>query len=382
MSRKFEDLTGQRFGKLVVLFRTENKIESNGRKRVMWHCKCDCGNETDVSGSSLKSNHTNSCGCLKHKHLHPKKADDKFKNLSGLSFNNLTVLYKVNTDERETSNTLWKCVCICGNETTLRANQIVNGFVKSCGCLKIQNTKNALIKDLKGQRFGKLLVIRQKCSTNKGVIWECVCGCGSKVDVLGTRLINGVTKSCGCLQKEKIKSLKFQDLTGEKFGMLTVLHREGYKYSKSGHPRITWKCQCDCGNTIIVNGGDLTSGDTRSCGCLKQGKSSIEYKVNQYLDSHNINFKSQYKFDSLKGVHNGHLSYDFYLPNHNTLIECQGQQHEKSIEYFGGEEQFVIQQEHDKRKREYAEKNGYRFLEIWYYDYNNIENLLDKELST
>ena len=51
MSRKFEDLTGQKFGKLVVLFRTENKIESNGRKRVMWHCKCDSANETDVRAS-------------------------------------------------------------------------------------------------------------------------------------------------------------------------------------------------------------------------------------------------------------------------------------------------------------------------------------------
>ena len=381
MSRKFEDLTGQKFGKLVVLFRTENKIESNGRKRVMWHCKCDCGNETDISGSNLQSNYTNSCGCLKHKHLHPKKSDDKFKNLSGLTFNNLTVLCKVNADEKETSNTLWKCNCICGNETILRANQIVNGFVKSCGCLKIQNTKNALVKDLSNQQFGKLLVIRQKGSTNKGVLWECVCDCGNKVDVLGTRLINGVTKSCGCLQKEKIKSLNFQDLTGKKFGMLTVLYRDGYKYSKSGHPRITWMCQCDCGNTIIVNGGDLTNGDTKSCGCLKQGKSSIEYKVNQYLDSHNMNYKSQYKFDTLRGVHDGYLSYDFYLPNHNILIECQGQQHEKPIEYFGGEEQFQKQKEHDKRKREYAEVNGYKLLEIWYYDYNNIDEILNKEIS-
>ena len=67
MSRKFEDLTGQKFGKLVVLFRTENKIESNGRKRVMWHCKCDCGNETDVRASDLKMGKIKSCGCLKLK---------------------------------------------------------------------------------------------------------------------------------------------------------------------------------------------------------------------------------------------------------------------------------------------------------------------------
>ena len=50
------------------------------------------------------------------------------------------------------------------------------------------------------------------------------------------------------------------------------------------------------------------------------------------------------------------------------------------IEYFGGEEQFKIQQEHDRRKREYAEKNGYKLLEIGYYDYDKIEEILSREL--
>ena len=51
---------------------------------------------------------------------------------------------------------------------------------------------------------------------------------------------------------------------------------------------------------------------------------------------------------------------DFYLNDYNVAIECQGIQHEKPIERFGGEEEFEIQQEHDKRKREYANKNGYK----------------------
>ena len=62
------------------------------------------------------------------------------------------------------------------------------------------------------------------------------------------------------------------------------------------------------------------------------------------------------------------------------LVECQGIQHYEPIEYFGGEEQFKIQQEHDRRKREYAEKKGYKLLEIWYYDFDNIEEILNREL--
>ena len=110
-------------------------------------------------------------------------------------------------------------------------------------------------------------------------------------------------------------------------------------------------------------------------------KSHGEYYISTYLLSNSINFEKQKKFSDLLGVGGGNLSYDFYLPNHNMLIECQGEQHERPIEYFGGEEQFAIQQEHDRRKREYAKDNGYKLLEISYKDYNNIENILTKAIN-
>lgn len=57
---KFVDLTGQKFGRLTVVERAENK-----GKRTAWLCKCDCGNYLKVKGSSLKNGYTKSCGCLK-----------------------------------------------------------------------------------------------------------------------------------------------------------------------------------------------------------------------------------------------------------------------------------------------------------------------------
>ena len=60
---KINDLTGRRFGKLVVASRSESR---NGR--AFWLCLCDCGNTTKVSGSNLLSGHTSSCGCLAVKH--------------------------------------------------------------------------------------------------------------------------------------------------------------------------------------------------------------------------------------------------------------------------------------------------------------------------
>ena len=109
--------------------------------------------------------------------------------------------------------------------------------------------------------------------------------------------------------------------------------------------------------------------------------SSGEYNLIIYFLNNNVNYEYQKRFEDCRGIGNKPLSYDFYLPNHNMLIECQGEQHERPIEYFGGEEQFIIQQEHDKRKREYAKDNGYRLLEISYKDYNNIDNILTKAIN-
>jgi hypothetical protein len=55
-----KDLTGQRFGRLVVIYFAGR--ESNGA--LEWRCRCDCGNETVVRGTRLKSGSTQSCGCL------------------------------------------------------------------------------------------------------------------------------------------------------------------------------------------------------------------------------------------------------------------------------------------------------------------------------
>lgn len=55
---RFVDLTGKRYGKLIVLERS-----NDGKRIIRWVCRCDCGNETIVQGGNLKNGHTQSCGC-------------------------------------------------------------------------------------------------------------------------------------------------------------------------------------------------------------------------------------------------------------------------------------------------------------------------------
>ena len=93
---------------------------------------------------------------------------------------------------------------------------------------------NKLI-DLTGQVFGRLTVLRHLGPNKKGVhMWECRCECGNVVAVRGDALRYGQTRSCGCLAKEvrqeRCKTVftsrpspKLKDLTGRRFGRLTVI---------------------------------------------------------------------------------------------------------------------------------------------------------------
>jgi hypothetical protein len=122
------------------------------------------------------------------------------------------------------------------------------------------------LKDLTGQKFGRLTVISYYKENNK-TIWKCICDCGNMKNVSGGNLKSGDVKSCGCLRREILTI----DITGEKYGMLTVIKQNGH--GKSG--RIVWLCKCDCGNVVSVRGNDLRTGRTISCGCYKRAITSI-----------------------------------------------------------------------------------------------------------
>ena len=81
------------------------------------------------------------------------------------------------------------------------------------------------------------------------------------------------------------------------------------------------------------------------------------------------------------GVNGGLLSYDFYLPTYNLLIEFQGEQHEHPIEHFGGIKKFIKQKIHDTRKRKYCHDNNIKLIEIWYYEINKAEQILERYLN-
>lgn len=118
--------------------------------------------------------------------------------------------------------------------------------------------------DLTGQRFGMLTVLHRSEKPASVVVWTCRCDCGKTVDVAANNLRSGHTVSCGCR--------RVQPYIGKRYGKLIVLEKTKETVQHGSARSPLWKCRCDCGNIVLVRLDSLTSGTTQSCGCLTEGK--------------------------------------------------------------------------------------------------------------
>ncbi len=116
------DLTGKRFGKLVAIAPTEERLYDG----IVWRCLCDCDKVAYVSSRQLLSGYTKSCGCLGHPPL---------KDFVGKRFGKLAV---VAYEEKRAGMHRWRCLCDCGNETVVGQTLLQTGKTKSCGCVQAQ----------------------------------------------------------------------------------------------------------------------------------------------------------------------------------------------------------------------------------------------------
>lgn len=118
--------------------------------------------------------------------------------------------------------------------------------------------------DLTGHKFGRLTVIEISEKKNKHLYWLCKCECGNLKSISGSNLKSGRIKSCGCLNEQ------FEDLTGRQFGKLIVksFQEKRKRKSETGYKNY-WICECECGNETIVESYHLKSGLIQSCGCMR-----------------------------------------------------------------------------------------------------------------
>lgn len=173
------------------------------------------------------------------------------------------------------------------------------------------------------------------------------------------------------------KKDEFEDLSGQVFGNVFVLKPIKSKNFKK------YLCLCKCGNKFITRGSSLKNGHTKSCGCEKRkvhdNQSKGEKWISEYFYHKKYTFETQKFFPDLLGVNNGLLFFDFYISidGRNFVIECQGDHHYKPISHFGGIEKYNICVEHDKIKREFVEKQDNLYLiEVEYPSHCTKDKLL------
>ena len=327
-----EDLTEKQFGLWTVLYRDTERYNT---RDIRWICKCECGTIKSVLGKYLRNGKSISCGCYR-------KVD-----LAGQRFGKLLVLetlYGYNGYNRAT----YKCRCDCGEILYLTGSM---NNRNSCIKCSYENKR----KDYTKQRFGRLVVSEMLYNyKNNEAYCRCNCDCGNEVITRTNGLVTGNTTSCGCIHSP--------NLIGMKFGRLTVV-----KELESHTPQRRWMCQCECGGIVEANSHTLTSGHTQSCGCLRsESVSKFEVFISNILDDNNIYYHREFSFDDCKGIGDKKLRFDFYLPEYNTIIEYDGEQHFKVVEYFGGEERYNTLKEHDKIKNEYCKMHKINLVRIPY----------------
>ena len=170
---KLIDLTGQRFGLLTVLYRTRNV-----GKEAAWHCKCECGEEVDVTGYSLRSGKRKYCDRRNHVDIHNEwieKLSVPSNDLNGRRFGRLVVVKYAGKGK-------WKCLCDCGNETTVLTSSLKSGRTSSCGCLYKEKRNGKMTHGLSKTRLYRVwLGMRSRCNDPNNLSYKRYGGRGISV---------------------------------------------------------------------------------------------------------------------------------------------------------------------------------------------------------
>ena len=170
------------------------------------------------------------------------------------------------TDKTQDHYCVWRCRCDCGREIEVNTRRLKNGVITDCGCIPKKTARRGnQAEDLTGRRFGYLTVLHRTENRGKRTCWLCRCDCGQIKSATARDLKAGKVKSCGCRTHDHQHNRV--DLTGQKFGRLLAIEPTNRRDRKGS---VYWRCQCDCGNETEVTEDGLVQGNSLSCGCLKR----------------------------------------------------------------------------------------------------------------
>lgn len=163
----------------------------------------------------------------------------------------------------------WLCRCDCGTEKYVLERSLRYGGSESCGCLRKERAFEAKSPDLTGMKFGELTVVKRIEGNKKTGAVKWLCKCSCGADYEVYGSLLVTGKRTRCSGNSHTKNYAYADITGKKFGRLTALYPVRDKKNLSTASMI-WRCKCDCGNEADVSYNNLMYANQKSCGCQKK----------------------------------------------------------------------------------------------------------------
>ena len=278
----------------------------------------------------------------------------------------------------EGSKTEIKCRCkIDGYEF----ETIPNRLLKGTGCPKCAG-KNKTTEDFK-QELEKINsdieVLGEYKGSNKKI--KCIC----KIDNnIWFATPSDLLKGTGCPICGEKRRIDSQRLTHKEFiNRIKDINNDIEILGEYINSRTKIKVRCKIDNNIWFA---LPTNLLREMGCPKCNASKGEKRISEYLDNKNIKYvHDKYYFKDLKNSKCNILRPDFIVEDKKIWIEYDGEQHFRVVDFSSknqkqAEDKFKETQENDKIKNEYAKKHNWKLIRIPYWDFDNIEKILEKEL--
>lgn len=277
------------------------------------------------------------------------------------------------------TNILTEC-SVCGHQWFANPQHLMRGhgcpqcaYNKRKGTPVKRKSHDEFIKEL--HAVNNNIIVKNRYINAKSYL-HCECKvCGHIWDAKASNLLSGFGCPDCAVHQISQKQLKPNDTFINELAIINpkVILLETYKGNKTP---IEVMCK-DCGHRWHAMPINLLRKDGKATACPRCRRSHGEAEVAKWLDEHSIEYIPQYRFDDLVGAGGRQLSYDFYIPQYNSLIEYQGEYHDHTVS-FQSDDDFETQRLHDLRKKEYAETHDYSLILIWYYD--NVREVLSNQL--
>lgn len=262
----------------------------------------------------------------------------------------------------------------CHNITTVKKGEVLVRKGKTFQCPHCHNSKERVTKEnyqkiIKAAKEHKIEVLEY---SNTGTVAKFKC---LKCEQEFTREPLRFLKNQRCPYCEsRCLSIPLEMFKKELSALSEYEIVDEHQY-KNLHEKIL--IRHECGFIWKVVPSKLLAESTHCPKCSKR-VSKGEKKIQAWLEENKIAFIPQWS----QNIEGHVLFFDLYVPKWNTAIEFQGEQHFKPVDYFGGEDGFKIRRLYDNYKKEWCKNNNINLLEISWYDYERIEEILEAQRLT